>query len=184
MARTSHQINVVGKDYHMHIEDHESQVKEPTQMIKDVQPNHMQIIQNMEANQISLQNKITSMEESHVQEINVMENRLKIMEVNHSNQMSIIQNYMIAMEARHTQEMTAMKDNHLLEMKIMEANQTNLQDRFVKTELNQAKLIVRHAREMSSIQKRLEKWKNYIYKSFSGNSIMKIHQQIIRLLVC
>ena len=65
MVGSSNQINVVGKDYHMYIEDHESHVKEPAQMIKDVQPNHTQMIQNMEANQINLQNGINSMEASH-----------------------------------------------------------------------------------------------------------------------
>ena len=91
----------------MPIGDHEHLIKESNHMIKDMQPNYTQMIQNMEANQINLQNRINGME---AQEMNVMENRLKIMEVNHSNQMSIIQNHMIAMEARHTQEMTIIQN--------------------------------------------------------------------------
>lgn len=81
--------------------------------------------------------------------MDTIENRLKIMEVNHSNQICIIQNHMIAMEAKHTREMKAIEATHI-----------TLQDRFVKTELNQAKLIVRDAREMSSIHKRLEERKS------------------------
>ena len=67
--------------------------------------------------------------------------------------MSIIQKHMIEMEAKHTRE-----------MKTMEANYITLQDRFVKTELNQAKLIVRHAREMSSMHKKLEERKSHVQK--------------------
>lgn len=84
-----------------------------------------------------------------MEEMDTIKSRLKIMEVNHSNRMSIIHNHMIAMEAKHTRE-----------MKTMEANPITLQDRFGKTELNQVKLTVRHAIEMSSIHKRLEERKS------------------------
>jgi len=118
------------------------------------------IIKDMEVCQISLQNRLLAIEEKQVPRvintdgIHIIENILKIMEVNHSNKMSIIQN----------------------QIKAMQANHVTLQERFVKTELNQAKLIVRHAREMGSLHKRLEERKSQVsscceYPEKEANSI-------------
>lgn len=76
------------------------------------------------------------------------------MQVNHSNQTSIIQNL----------------------IKTMQVNHVSLQERFVKIELNQAKLIGRHAKEISSLHKRLEEKKSQVsscceYPKKEANSI-------------
>lgn len=111
----------------------------------------------MEVGQISLQNRLLAIEKKQtpcvidMEEMDTIENRLKITKVNHSNQIFIIHNHMIKIEAKHTRE-----------MKTMEANRITVQDRFVKTELNQEKLIIRHAREMISIHKRLEERKSRV----------------------
>ena len=36
MARTNHQINIIGREYLMPIEDHEHPIKGSTQMIEDM----------------------------------------------------------------------------------------------------------------------------------------------------
>lgn len=114
----------------------------------------------MQVGQISLLNRFLVIEEKqipcviNIERIGIIENKLKIMEVNHSNKMSIIR--------------------HLI--KAMQANHVTLQERFVKTELNQAKLILRHAREMTSLHKRLEGRKSEVpscceYPKKEANSI-------------
>lgn len=64
------------------------------------------------------------------------------------------------------------------QIKVMQANHVTLQERFVKTKLNQAKLIVRHAREMGSLHKRVEERKSQVsscceYLEKEANSINK-----------
>ena len=136
---------------------HEKEINYMQNCFMGMKVKNDKIIKDTGVDQISLQNRLLAIEKKqapcviNMKGMDNIENRLKIMEVNHSNQMSIIHNHIIAMEAKHTRE-----------MKTMEANHITLQDRFVKTELNQAKLIVRHTREMRSIHKRLEKRKSQV----------------------
>ncbi len=139
-------------------EDHAKQMSSMQNKFLAIEEKHIKELEIMEINHSNhiativekcvqkMEAMRTDMQNHHEKEINHMQHcfmgmkakndkKLKIMEVNHSNQMSIIQNHMIAMEVKHTQE-----------MKTMEANHITLQDRFAKIELNQPKLIVRHAR--------------------------------------
>lgn len=111
--------------------DHKKEISYMKNCFMGMKAKNDKIIKNMEVGQISLHNRLLAIEEKQVpcvintDGIHIIENRLKIMEANDFNLMSIIQN----------------------QIKAMQANHVTLKERFMKIELNQAKLIVRNARE-------------------------------------
>lgn len=162
---TSGQINNVIEESHcLPIEYHDNNlVKELIQMIKDMQSSQVRLIADhtremssmenmlhaMEVTQynqrISFQNTIETLKDDHAQQIRTMEER----------QLQVIN----VMEVNFSEKIKTMEHNDTQEMKSLEAKHFTLQDRFGKTKINQAKLIVRHAKEMSAMQKRLEEMK-------------------------
>ena len=95
------------------------------------------MIQNMEANQINLQNRINTIEASHAQEINVMKNKLKMMEVNHSNQMSLEHN-LLMIEESYAREITIdnVKHSTNIQNKLEKMERSHMQNFQPKSELS------------------------------------------------
>lgn len=150
MAGAGNQINVVGKEYHLPIEDHEH-----PQTIKDMQLNYTRMIQNIEVNQINFQNRIEAMEADHGKERTSMQNCLLVMRAKHAKEMETI-------KANHDKEMSSMQnclmtiktDNDKV-IKNMEAGQICLQNKLLTMEENHAKEVsamkVEHSNQMDAI---------------------------------